>query len=102
MKGKLTILKFDGSVVEEELTAQPSLKQLQAAIGGGYIEGVPLFASFKGEECVTFCDEEGKMNGLPINVAATNLWAEQVPELDDVLVGDVVIVTGDEELLEEL
>ncbi len=43
----------------------PSLESLQALVGGGYIQIVPIGRD--GLELV--CDEEGKMKGFPLNVS---------------------------------
>jgi hypothetical protein len=114
MRGVLTIIPVgDGAVSSKELAAPPALAALQRGVGGGTIEVVPYFTRYdaepgygpyKGEPCVAFCNEEGKLNGLPINFRATALWHAQEPRFigRDVLVGPIVIVTGDRELMEEL
>lgn len=103
MKGKLTILKVDGSVSETDLTSSPSLEQLQAAVGG-YIEVVPFFTRYKGQSCVAFCNEEGKCNGLPLNKDATMLWYVSMSRsyAEDYLVGDIAIITGDRDIFRNL
>lgn len=70
---------------------------------GGYIEIVPLFDTFQGEEAVACCNEEGKLDRLPVNTNATEAWwlAAGQP-LDDFLVGDVVICQGDAEFMASL
>jgi hypothetical protein len=107
MKGRLTIVPVDPTapVSSKELAGVPRLEALKAGIGGGYIEVVPYFTRYRGERCVAFCDEDGKLHGLPVNRVATALWYAQLTEplaLRDYLVGPIVIVTGDRELLEEL
>lgn len=94
---KLITIKTDGSVTETDITAPPSLETLQEIVGG-YIEAVPYFNSYGGEPCVAFCNEEGKLDGLPVNEVATAAWGEVLAKhggLFDLLVGDIVIVTGD-------
>jgi hypothetical protein len=98
---------------------EPKLELLKNAIGGGYIELVPGFDTIEqkpGEvvKCVAFCDEEGKLNGLPANTYATILWDKALrrhggPGLlqrdgtaVDVLVGPIAIVIGDDEFMEAL
>lgn len=61
---------------------------------------MPLFTHVEvnGERlrCVAFCNEEGKLHGLPLNSVATRMWQTQVGRpLDDVLVGDILLVIGD-------
>jgi hypothetical protein len=78
-------------------------------------EGEPL-------PCVVFCNEEGKIHKLPVNYQATRLWdcaLRRVRDANakalypnglsrpdggsaDVLVGPVLIVTGDPEFMESL
>jgi hypothetical protein len=66
----------------------PTLDELQEAVGG-YIEYVPC----TGPLGFMYCNEEGKLKGLPANIHATNLI-----EFDDIIVGDVVLMEhGDEE-----
>ncbi len=112
MKGKLTIIKTDGSVHIEPLDKPSNLEKLQTAVGGS-IQIVPMFETFnwsldptdvkKAVECVAFCNEEGKLHGLPFNRLATLLWSNFFDfPLRDILLGDVAIITGDEEFMKEL
>jgi hypothetical protein len=61
---------------------------------GGYVQVVPVFRKFEGMSCVVLCDEDGKMTGKPYNVRATLEWKRCAGGHDDMLVGDVVVVTG--------
>lgn len=63
----------------------PTLENLQALVGGGYIEVVPVGRD--GLELV--CDEEGKMKGLPWNVS---IFGGQ-----DVVAGDCFLTRHDRE-----
>jgi len=104
MKGVLTIIPVGNAAVSsKELAAAPRLEDLQGGVGGD-IEVVPLFTKYKGRPCVAFCNEEGKLNGLPVNQVATAFWYAQEPRFigRDILVGPVVIITGDRELMREL
>jgi hypothetical protein len=98
MKGKLTILKPDGSREITELDRKAELKELQAAVGG-WIEIVPAFYTFEGNDCIVFCNEEGKADRLPINYLATAAWYGVNGPHGDVLVGDVLICQGDDEFM---
>jgi hypothetical protein len=75
---------------------------------GGYIEKVPGFdvVSLDGEnhDCFALCNEEGKLRGLPRNDAATQAWWFAVAPnvLRDVLVGNVIVLYGDDEFMEAL
>jgi hypothetical protein len=112
MRGVLTIIPVgDGAVSSKELTAAPRLQDLVAGIGGGYIELVPDFKTYQGKPCVAFCDEDGKRKRLPYNVRASELWYGQIPDTFwrgdtpwplDILVGPIVIVTGDPQLMRAL
>lgn len=62
---------------------KPTLRDLQNAVGG-LIEGVPM----DDESFTAFCNEEGKLEGLPVNHAATRFTGIR----GDVLMGDVVII----------
>ena len=78
-----------------EFESDPGLEALQEAVGG-YIEVVPRFTKYKGRKCTALCDEEGKLKGYEVNLAATNEWWEQCPFIigQDELVGDIAIVYG--------
>jgi hypothetical protein len=105
MRGVLTIIPVgEAAVIRKELAAAPHLEDLQSWIGGGFIELVPYFTKFEGKPCVAFCDEDGKHKGMPANTRATDLWYALEPRFmgRDILVGPIVIVTGDKQLMEEL
>lgn len=63
-----------------------SLEMLQARVGG-YIEAAPIFD----RRLTMYCNEEGKLQGLPVNRLATILLDHGA---HDVIVGDVVLVGG--------
>ena len=94
MQGKTTIIASDGTETSQEHSEMLTLDFIQAAVGG-YIELVPMFTTFHGEPCVAWCNEMGKINDLPLNRKATELWAEQGGTFD-YLLGPILIVTGDE------
>ena len=116
----------DGDPEKTEFTRPPTLDYLKGCVGG-YIEAVPLWHLFvpPGESepvnCVAFCDEEGKLTRKRINVRMTKMWHECLKLLkhqdgrqrfpegllrdgqpQDVLVGDIVVITGDPAFMEEL
>jgi hypothetical protein len=109
VKGKAYIIPVTGEIREIELTDKVPLKMLQEAVGG-YIEAVPYFSQFEGKDCVVFCNENGKLEGLPLNLRATVAWdvgmggamARGGRAMSDVLCGDIIVITGDPELLGEL
>lgn len=97
MKGTMIILRANGEREERSVDYVVGLTPLQKAVGG-YIEAVPYFAAFEGKRCVAYCNEEGKLKDLAVNAKATEAWWEQAP-VNDILVGDVVVLVGDSEFL---
>jgi hypothetical protein len=95
--------------VEGKIEIKPILKvpdnRTLGDIVGGYLE-ILNWTEFDGRPCAAFCNEEGKIDGLPVNVMATALWHEFLKRAgyatDDVLVGNIALVTGDKELMEAL
>ena len=68
----------------------PNLENLQGAVGG-LIQAVDLTP-----ELTMWCNDEGKMMGLPVNPVATALWTRYFGETD-VIVGNVVFTGGSDE-----
>jgi hypothetical protein len=102
MQGSMTIIKSSGLTVFQPFTEKPTLEEFQAIVGGN-IELIPGFVTLGGAVCIAYCNEEGKLNKLPFNATATALWDEATGgAFDDILVGDVVVITGDEELMEAM
>lgn len=117
MKGTILSIKVTGTETIREIDGEPTLELLKEAIGGGYLEIVPGFNRYKhnGEahDCVAFCDEEGKLEGMSYNADATRYWQQALlaqghPGLVkrgvmlDYLVGTIAIVWGDDEFMEAL
>lgn len=106
MKGVIITIPVMGEITLKEVTSPNLLSDLQKIVGG-HIEAVPYFDKFmwekKKQSCVAFCNEEGKLLDLPINHRATFFWlnAKSAP-IDDVLVGDIAIVLGDEEFMKRI
>jgi len=74
-----------------EVIEDISLATLQAKVGG-WVQAVDL------DEVVTlWANEEGKLNGLPINDFATALWEVVFGEGTDIIVGDIVLTGGTDE-----
>jgi len=122
MIGKLIVYHARASLGEppeiREMAGAPlpfMLNVLQALVEDD-IEQVPLFDSItiggKREPCVALCGEHGKDKGLPVNRRATLIWRYCIREhasnplaalaAQDVLVGTVVVLTGDREFMESL
>jgi hypothetical protein len=105
VKGKIVIIKTDGTKIVKHYDRPPPLADLQAAVGG-YIELALHLSTYDGKPCRTFVNEMGKLVGLPLNPYATAL-ADQSMFLvfngkRDYFVGDVCIVQGDEAFMREL
>jgi len=84
-------LNTDGVAVEVDLAEQGSqLKQLQEAVGG-WIEAVDLNPTL-----TMWCNEEGKLIGLPFNSLATDLWEEFFGKTDSIK-GNVIFTGGVDE-----
>ena len=105
MRGTMVTIKPDGTLISKQLDATPTLEQLQAVVGGD-IEQVPHFHSYGGERCVALCNEHGRMQGLPFNYPAHTQWEVAVGRTinvgSDGLLGTVVVIYGDDELMESL
>jgi len=79
-----TDCSFNNSIEDVEL------ETLQEAVGG-LIQAVDLTPSL-----TMWCNEEGKLIGLPVNPVATAMWTRYFGETD-VIVGDVVFTGGCDE-----
>jgi len=83
----ITIIQPDGTktVTERDAGDRPSLKEMQTAVGG-YIEPVDRFLE---EGTVAYANEEGLLNGMERNPAATAAVKWPYP-----IVGPVIICEG--------
>jgi hypothetical protein len=123
----MLVIKGDNSIPTTskitEFTKNPDSDVFHKAVGG-YLELVPYFDTihWDGElhQCVAFCDEEGKIKGKEFNITATLLWKLalersgkwvgiestgnflEVRPMPDYLVGDIAVVWGDKEFMDEL
>ena len=82
-KNKAYVLKTDGTTVD--LPTQPTLAEAQKAVGG-YIEPMPTRLC-RTPRLTVYANEEGRMQGLPVNRKATDL-------LGFTVVGDVLVLQG--------
>ena len=107
MRGTMLTLKVDGTTSRQDFSEMPHISVFQKAVGG-YIEVVPHFHSIwfegKTESCVAFCNEEGKLRGAPVNPTANVLWQVAAgPKAGrDTLVGDVIVLYGDDDFMDAL
>jgi len=95
---KLAIkLTAEGNASIIDLTADSNeLLTLQTAVGG-LIEAKTLENGY-----TLIMNEEGKLQGLPINERATEIWLANFPNFPDVILGDVVIAGGYDDEGEQL
>lgn len=93
-------IKVDGTKTILDMKQPPTLEEAHALVGGWVqlVYGKMRLENKDGEVVPTdaqfILDEEGKLKGYQINVVAT-LFALQAQAIspDDVLVGDVIILT---------
>lgn len=101
MEGELTTIRCDNTISCTELDKPPTLTALQEIVGG-LIQIIPRFTTFQDHRCVAFCNEEGLIHRLPVNGIVSVLWHQMgIPE-SEIILGDVAIVTGDDELFRAL
>jgi len=100
MKGTLTTIKTDGTIETAEFDRLETLEELQERVGG-WLEVISYFDKYEGKPCIAYCNEEGKLNRLPLNVEAQVAWEKALgePIFSDHLVGNIVVVQGDEEFM---
>ncbi len=73
------------------------IRTLQGIVGG-YIEAIPTMHNENGEaQAMFWCNEEGKLQGLPINRRATALWyALAGGPTGDTLCGTIILTGGND------
>lgn len=92
---KFAVLKVDGNLEYHEVSSEGEYDFLSGAVGG-WIQAVTLSYDENLGDLVLWCNEEGKLTGLPVNHAATRLW-ELYFGKTDVIVGDVVLTGGSDD-----
>lgn len=80
-------VKTTGEVTELDLTSD-SLQTLQTAVGG-WVQAIDLASDLS-----MWCNEEGKLTGLPHNPYAQFMWDKVFGAHTDYLVGDIVLTGG--------
>lgn len=112
MRGTMIVIPVEGDPIATPLREPPTLDQLKEAVEG-HIEVIPYFNTvIYGDvvmDCIAFCNETGKLKELPPNQSATRVWAMSIERitgskqtLKDILVGNIAIVFGDRELMEQM
>ena len=84
--GWLVTVKASGEASRIPFDPETSLEQLQSAVAG-YIELVTMRGSLRRFDC--FCNDEGKIHGLPVNEVISAMYGR------DRICGDVVICNHD-------
>jgi hypothetical protein len=80
-------VKTTGEVTELDLSSD-SLQTLQTAVGG-WVQAIDLASDLS-----MWCNEEGKLTGLPHNPYAQFMWDKVFGAHTDYLVGDIVLTGG--------
>ena len=82
-------ISTDGILTELDLDSpEGSLKVLQTAVGG-YVQAIDL-----NHTVTMWINEEGKLEGLPLNFHGTMFWSARFGFGTDQIVGDVVFTGG--------
>lgn len=91
MTATLKVLMVYPNAPTELKRVSANLEGMKAAIGGGWLE---VFGPNDTTPCQWFgyCDEEGKINNLPVNTYATNFARKVGWNTGDVLCGPVMFV----------
>jgi hypothetical protein len=87
MSKKALQIKTTGEVVAIDITAD-SLEYLQTAVGG-WVQAIDIAT-----DMTMWCNEEGKLIGLPHNPYAQFMWDKAFGAHTDYIVGDVVLTGG--------
>lgn len=86
---RYVLVQADGTVstgeTDDSLPVHERLAAIQSLVGG-YIEAVPLT-----EDAVGYVNEDGKIQGLDPNHAATHLFQACRPGWVDLFAGDLVV-----------
>ena len=86
------ILKVDGTLVPLP-KREPTLEEMQKIVGG-YIQMIEIM--FLNEPGQMIMNEDGKVNGLPVNHKATAIALTMSGiDKEDYIVGDVIILMGE-------
>ena len=90
---KFAVIKTTGEIDFQDVSSEGEYDFLSGTVGG-WIQSVFLRNDF--EDFTLWCNEEGKLNGLPFNVLATDLWENSYGKTD-MIVGNVVITGGSDD-----
>lgn len=82
-KNMITVLYIQANHYPKTVAIDNSLEAMQKLVGGNIEEYMPFE-----DEVAIICNEEGKMNGLPLNRA---VYDEKTKEIIDIIAGDFFI-----------
>ena len=82
---KVRVIKPDGTEEGWQGDRHPTLEEMQGWVGG-YIEHVVV--NLNGRKCDALVNEEGKLQGLPVNAKGTEMY---VYGAEDPIVGNIAI-----------
>lgn len=88
MKLKAIKITVSGAITCFSMDKLEELKQLQTAVDG-FVQAIGI-----GDELTLWCNEEGKMMGLPHNPYAQKLWDNAFGVDTDYIVGNIVLTGG--------
>ena len=96
MTGTIEWINVDGTVRSEESKEPPSLPDMKDYVGG-WIEVVKVLVD--NEECHMIVNEEGYIQGLPVNVVASKHYATAALKLQarfplSPIVGNAILLRG--------
>ena len=79
-------IKATGDIIKTVQKKVPTYEQEKAAVGG-YIQTIPYFTkmSYDGIDYnrgTAFCNEEGRLYGMPLNLIAMECWRVSCPKGD--------------------
>lgn len=115
----IAIVPPSGPITFQDVESPELLDALQSAVGGNieivrYLDKIE-FEGRPESRCVAFCNDEGKIDGLPFNERASGFWIKLLVErgmlqvgpdsrvkVRDVLVGPIAFVCGDDAFLARL
>lgn len=90
-KTAAVLIDTDGGISWTDIGQPEAHLQLLQTLVGGWVQAVDLTP-----DLTLWVNEEGKLNGLPVNEAATRVW-KAVYGPTDVIVGPAVLTGGADE-----
>jgi Domain of unknown function (DUF3846) len=85
-KVRALVVPVDEPAHLTEFDVKDSFNALRRLLNDGYLEGI------RGDGWFAYCDEEGKLKGLPVNMPATAIAHRHGWPVGDLLCGPVVFL----------